>query len=269
MYSMLIKLELKQMLRSRWMQLVGLLFTFVFTSIIVIQQMALPDVEGFTRQTASFLNVLLFLLPLFILTIGSMSIAGDIETGWFSLLKTYPMTRKQYIFGKYLATVIAFLLIVMVAFGVVLALGGLLGGVRLPFIFINLTLLCIAIFTSLALAIGAVAKTRLFALSLSLVLWSFFLLLLSYALMAIGTVVAGHILQKLTIIVMHINPVEWLRFGYFIFTKQASVLGPSFYNVTAFYASPLGYVVYGLVTCLWVALPLAFTARRLKKGEKR
>lgn len=198
-----------------------------------------------------------------------MSIAGDIETGWFSLLKTYPMTRKQYIFGKYLATVIAFLLIVMVAFGVVLALGGLLGGVRLPFIFISLTLLCIAIFTSLALAIGAVAKTRLFALSLSLVLWSFFLLLLSYALMAIGTVVAGHLLQKLTIIVMHINPVEWLRFGYFIFTKQASVLGPSFYSVTAFYASPLGYVVYGLVTCLWVALPLAFTARRLKKGEKR
>ena len=84
---MFVKIELKQILRSRWMQLVAFLFTFVFVAIIVIQQMALPDMEGFTRQTASFLNVLLFLLPLFILTIGSMSIAGDIESGWFSLLK--------------------------------------------------------------------------------------------------------------------------------------------------------------------------------------
>ncbi|MGN4127548.1 ABC transporter permease [Lysinibacillus sphaericus] len=269
MHSMLMKLELKQMLRSRWMQLVGLLFTFVFTAIIVIQQMALPDVEGFTRQTASFLNVLLFLLPLFILTIGSMSVAGDIESGWFSLLKTYPMTRAQYIVGKYMAAVCAFVLVVVVAFGVVLALGGFLGGVRLPLIFTTLTLMCIVIFASLAIVIGAFAKTRLFALSLSLVLWSFFLLLLSYALMAIGTVVAGHILQKLTVIVIHINPAEWLRFGYFIFSDQASVLGPAFYGVTQFYSSYLGYVVYGAVTFLWVTIPLLCANKLLQKRGKR
>lgn len=269
MYSMLIKLELKQMLRSRWMQLVCLLFTFVFTAIVVVQQMALPDVEGFTRQTASFLNVLLFLLPLFILTIGSMSVAGDVETGWYSLLKTYPMTRMQYITGKYIATVLAFLLVVLLAFGVIVTLGGILGGVHLPVIFITLTLLCIFIFVSLAVLIGAFAKTRLYALSLSLVFWSIFLLLISYALMAIGTVVAGHVMQKLTIIAIHINPVEWLRFGYFIFTNQASVLGPAFYSVTKFYSSSLGYTVYGAVTLLWIICPLACSSRLLKKGGRK
>lgn len=268
MYWMLTKLEWKQMLRSRWMQLVGLLFTFVFTAIVVIQQMALPDVTGFTRQTASFLNVLLFLLPLFVLTIGSMSIASDIESGWFSLLKTYPMTRAQYIIGKFLASVFAFLLVVVVAFGVVYSLGGLLGGVRLPLVFISLTLVSILIFSALALFVGALAKTRLYALSLSLILWSFFLLLLSYALMAIGTVVAGHILQKLTIVVIHVNPVEWLRFGYFISSGQADVLGPAFYGFTQFYASPLGYVVYGLGTLLWVVVPLVGANRLLKKRRR-
>lgn len=269
MYWMLTKLEWKQMLRSRWMQLVGLLFTFVFTAIVVIQQMAMPDVTGFTRQTASFLNVLLFLLPLFILTISSMSVAGDVESGWFSLLKTYPMTRAQYIAGKFMASVFAFLLVVIVAFGVVFSLGGLLGGVRLPPVFISLTLLSILICTALAIFVGALAKTRLYALSLSLILWSFFLLLLSYALMAIGTVVAGHILQKLTIIVIHLNPVEWLRFGYFIFSNQADVLGPAFYGLTQFYASPLGYVVYGFGTLLWVVVPLLGTGVLLKKGGSR
>lgn len=268
MYGMLMKLEWKQMLRSRWMQLVGVLFIFVFTAIVVIQQMALPDSEGFTRQTASFLNVLLFLLPLFLLTIGSMSVAGDIESGWYALLKTYPMTRAQYITGKFMASVCAFLLVVIVAFGFVFMIGGLLGGVRLPFVFISLTIVCIVIFAAFALFVGTLAKTRLYALSLSLVLWAFFVLLLSYALMAIGTVVAGHILQKLTIIVIHINPVEWLRFGYFIFSGQADVLGPAFYGITQFYASPFGYILYGAGTLLWVTIPLLGAAMQLKKGGR-
>ncbi|WP_342443775.1 ABC transporter permease subunit [Lysinibacillus sp. FSL K6-0075] len=266
---MFVKIELKQILRSRWMQLVAFLFTFIFVAIIVIQQMALPDMEGFTRQTASFLNVLLFLLPLFILTIGSMSIAGDIESGWFSLLKTYPMRSIQFIIGKYVATVLAFLLVVLVALGVVLTVGSLLVGVRLPIVLVILTLLCIFIFVSLGIVLGAFAKTRLFALALSLVVWSFLLLLISYALMALGAVVPGHILQKLTIITIHINPVEWLRFGYFIFSNQASVLGPAFYGVTKFYLSPYGHAVYGIVTILWIALPLILASKLLKEGHQR
>ena len=63
-------LEWKQMLRSRWMQLVAVLFVVVFTAISLIQQMALPT-EGFTRQTASFLNLLLFLLRLLINKTGT------------------------------------------------------------------------------------------------------------------------------------------------------------------------------------------------------
>jgi len=256
---MFVKIELKQILRSHWMQLVAFLFTFVFVAIIVIQRMALPDMEGFTRQTASFLNVLLFLLPLFIITIGSMSLAGDIESGWFSLLKTYPMKIAQYIIGKYVAISLAFLLVVLVAFGVVLTLGGLLDGVQLPIILVILTLLCIFIFVSLGIVLGAMAKTRLFALAL----------LISYALMALGAVVAGHVLQKLTIISIHINPVEWLRFGYFIFTHQASVLGPAFYGVTKFYSSPEGHVMYVIVTLLWIILPLILATKFLKEDPKR
>lgn len=253
---MFIKLEWKQMLRSRWMQMVGLLFTFVFTTIVVIQQMALPDAQGFSRQTASFLNLLLFLLPLFILTIGSMSVASDIESRWLSLLKTYPLTMRHYVIGKFIATVLAFLLIVAVAFSVVLLLGGFLGGVSLPPVFIGITLLSILIFASLSIVIGVLAKTRLYALALALVVWSIFLLLISYGLMALGTVIAGHMLQKITVVVIHLNPVEWLRFGYLLFAEQASVLGPSYFDLISFYQTLAGKLTYALVTVLWISVPL-------------
>lgn len=263
---MFIILEWKQMLRSRWMQLVGMLFTFMFIAIVVIQQMAIPDVTGFTRQTATFLNILLFLLPLFILTIGSMAVASDMESGWFSLLKTYPLSIMQYVFGKFVAIVFAFAVVVVFAFGIVLLLGGLLGGVKLPLVFIALSACILVIFSSLSVLVGVLAKTRLHALALSLVVWSFLLLLLSYGLMAIGTVVAGHVLQKMTIVHLHLNPAEWLRFGYFLFSGQSSVLGPSFYQLTSFYTSATGIIVYSLLTLAWIVLPILFASRRLRKG---
>lgn len=266
MQKMFITLEWKQMLRSRWLQLVALLFIFVFVAIVMIQQMALPDIEGFTRQTASFLNVLLFLLPLFTLTIGSMSVAGDVETGWLALLKTYPMKLRQYVVGKFIAIILSFLFILALAFGVVLALSGLLGGVKLPFEFIVVAICLIFIFSAISILLGALAKNRLHALALSLVIWALLLLLLSYAIMAIGTIVPGHVLQKLTIAMLHLNPVEWLRFSYFLISGQGEVLGPTYFDLITFYKTIFGKMIMCLVTVIWMVVPLVLANFRLKKS---
>lgn len=265
MLGKLITLEWKQMLRSRWLQLVAVLFIFVFVSIVMIQQLALPDIEGFTRQTASFLNLLLFLLPLFTLTIGGMSVAGDVESGWFSLLRTYPMKIWQYVFGKFFALVCSFIFIVLLALGVVFALGGLFGGVKVPYEFLVVAFCLILIFSALAIMLGSLAKNRLHSLAISLVVWALLLLLLSYLVMAIGTVVPGHVLQKLTIVMLHINPVDWLRFGYFLLSGQTAVLGPTYYDLISFYESIIGILVFIALTLLWIIVPLIFAAIKLKK----
>lgn len=256
MNQLFIKLEWKQMLRSRWMQLVGVLFILVFAAIALIQQLALP-VDGFTRQTASFLNLLLFLLPLFVLTIGSMSVASDVESGWYSLLKTYPMSLGGYIFGKYVSLVLSFFLILLLSFAVVLIMSGIAGSVQLPIIFVVLSILTVLIFAALAILCGVIAKNRLHALAISLVVWAAALLLVDYLLMAIGTFVAGHVMLTLTIISIHLNPAEWIRFGYFLFSGQATVLGPSYFDFTNFYTSFIGYLLFFVVSALWVVVPLS------------
>lgn len=255
MNQLFIKLEWKQMLRSRWMQLVGVLFILVFAAIALIQQLALP-VDGFTRQTASFLNLLLFLLPLFVLTIGSMSVASDIESGWYSLLKTYPMSLTGYIFGKYISLVLSFFLILLMSFAVVLIMSGVAGSVQLPLVFVSLSVLTVLIFAAIAVLCGVIAKNRLHALALALVVWAAALLLLQYVLMAVGTFVAGHVTLTLTIIMMHLNPAEFIRFGYFLFSGQTTVLGPSFFEFTDFYNSVFGYLLFGVVCAAWILGPL-------------
>ncbi|MEK4229502.1 ABC transporter permease [Solibacillus sp. FSL H8-0538] len=260
-----IALECKQLFRSRWIQIVSVLFTVLFTSIIVIQQLAMPDIEGFSRQTAALLNGLLFLLPLFLLTLGSMNVASDVETGWFGLLMTYPVTVSQYVRSKYSAILFTFSLMVVLALSVVFLIGGSIGGVKLPLVFIFLTTETILIFASISVALGSMVKNRLHALAVALGVWVVVTLLFSYIIMAVGTVIAGHMLQKLTIVLIHLNPLEWIRFSYFLYTDQTAVLGPSFYDFSNFYQSTVGLILYVVFTALWIVVPLLFARLNLSK----
>lgn len=60
------------------------IFIVLFVAILMLQQLN-TDAGGFDRFQAS-LKFITFLFPLFILTIGAMSIAADIESGWYQLI---------------------------------------------------------------------------------------------------------------------------------------------------------------------------------------
>ena len=265
----MILLECKQLIRSRWIQIVTILFTIVFTAILMIQHLALPDTTGFTRQTASLLNILLFLLPLFMLTIGSMNIASDKESGWLGLLRTYPLKLWSYIVTKYIALCLVFASIVLFVFAVSLFVGSFFGGLKLPLFAIGITMLILFIFNAISVLVGSIAKSRLHALALGLGVWSLVSLLWSYILMAIGTISSENLLQKLVIVSIHFNPLEWIRYGYFVFSEQTAVLGPAFYGISKFYSSPPGFVFFIVISGLWVAISLIGATMILKWRGKR
>ena len=265
----MILLECKQLIRSRWIQIVTILFAIVFTAILMIQHLALPDTGGFTRQTASLLNILLFLLPLFMLTIGSMSIASDRETGWLGLLRTYPLKMGHYVLTKYIALCLVFAGVIVFVFAVALFAGSFFGGLTLPLFAVGITALILFIFNAVSVLVGSLAKSRLHALAMGLGVWSVTSLLFSYIVMAIGTVSSENFLQKLVIVMIHINPLEWIRYGYFVFSEQTAVLGPAFYGISAFYSSPPGFVFFILISGLWVALSLIGATIILKVRGRR
>ncbi len=265
----MILLECKQLLRSRWIQIVTVLFAIIFTAILMIQHLALPDTNGFTRQTASLLNILLFLLPLFMLTIGSMNIASDKESGWLGLLRTYPLKMGSYVVTKYIALCLVFAGIILFVFAVAFLVGSFFGGIKLPLFAIGITLLILFIFNAVSVLVGSIAKSRLHALAIGLGVWSVVSLLWSYMVMAIGTMTSENFLQKIVILSIHINPLEWIRYGYFVFSEQTAVLGPAFYGVSKFYASPLGFLFFIIISGLWVAFSLVSATLMLKIRGKR
>lgn len=252
----MILLEFKQLLRSRWIQIVTILFAVVFTAILMIQHLAMPDATGFTRQTASLLNILFFLLPLFMLTIGSMNIASDKESGWLGLLRTYPLNMGSYVLTKYIALCLIFSGIFLFVIAVAFLVGSFFGGIKLPLFAFGITALIIFIFNALSVLVGSIAKSRLHALALGLGVWSLVTLVWSYIVMAIGTFTAEHVLKDIVVLSIHLNPLEWIRYGYFVFSDQTAVLGPAFYGISKFYASPPGFLFFIIISAMWVLFSL-------------
>ncbi|MEL3971721.1 ABC transporter permease subunit [Rossellomorea oryzaecorticis] len=259
--------EMKKMARARSLLAFGFLFVLLLVTITSIQMLAMPVTSSFTRFSASFLNVILFLLPLFTLAIGALSIASDVESKWFSLLKTYPIKVRTYLFGKFTALISSFTLMLLIGYGLVLMIHSFGGGSHFDLLLVLLSFFSVAIFSSLSIVAGGLAKDRIHSLSLALGMWAFFLLIYDFIVMSIGTMVSGNLLKLLVLVLTFSNPAEWLRIGYLLYSGNGAVLGPAYYSFTGFFVSPVGIAVYLIVTILWVLLPLVLGTIFLQRKE--
>ncbi|WP_243290368.1 ABC transporter permease subunit [Bacillus sp. FJAT-47783] len=261
--------EMKKIVRSRSLLIFGLLLMVLLLSITSVQIFALPATSSFTRYSASFLNVLLFLFPLFTLGMGAMSVASDIESRWFTLLRTYPIKIASYTWGKFVALICCFWLIVGMVYGLVLILFSLKGLSHFDFLLFFLSLVIIVIFSSVSILIGSVSQNRIHSLSLALGTWAFFLLIFDYLIMAVGTVVSGTMLKIFVMILTFTNPAEWIRIGYILYSGNATVLGPVYFDFANFFLAPVGICVYLFICVLWVAIPIFVSGKILEKKEGR
>ncbi|WP_017378600.1 ABC transporter permease subunit [Paenisporosarcina sp. TG-14] len=259
--------EMKKIARSRSLLLFGVLLSVLLLTITTVQLFALPITTSFTRYSASFLNVLLLLIPLFTLSIGALSISSDVDSRWFSLLRTYPMKASTYTWGKFFALFFSFSIMLIISSGLVMMVQALQTLQAFDFLLIILSFFTVAIFSSLSVLVGSLSKNRIHSLSLALGIWAFFLLIYDYIVMAIGTVVSGIILQNLIIFLTFTNPAEWIRIGFIIFSGNSTVLGPLYFNFSTFFLSPSGVIVYGLISILWVIIPIFISGKILYRKE--
>ena len=92
--------ELKINVRNKW----TLLFAFVFAALAVaisyfgLVTEAVVGFQGFTRTTASLLNLALYLIPMIALAMGALSFTG--EKGASELLFSQPVMRGEILAGK-------------------------------------------------------------------------------------------------------------------------------------------------------------------------
>lgn len=244
--------ELAQALRSRWFVLAAGCFLALSLglSLLGLAGAERSGLAGFDRTTASLLNLALLFVPLVTLSLGGLTIAGELEDTSMGTLLAQPVTRLEVYCGTYVGLLAAVGAAVCTGFGatglIVAARAG--GGDARTFLgLVGLMLLLGAATLALGTLLSVALQTRARVVGAAFSAW----LLLVYVsdLGVIGLTIARSLRPAQVFVLALLNPLEQARvLGTLLLSDRLDVLGP----VAVFGLDQLGHA--GLAALLVATL---------------
>jgi ABC-2 type transport system permease protein len=226
-------LDIKESLRSKWFYVYAVVFGGLMALFFItgVSDAVVMGFTGLSRMLLIFIQVTIIILPIFILITTVKSISGDRESNVLEYMLSFPVSLKDYYWGKMLgrfATVflpVFFALILGVVFG-------LIKGGDLPWgmVFLYSALLFSLCFTFLGIAffLSSIVKSTDIALGSSFVVWIVLLAFIDIAL--IGLMLQNRINDELILTIAMLNPIEVFRIGAItLFDPELTVIGPVAY----------------------------------------
>jgi ABC-type transport system involved in multi-copper enzyme maturation permease subunit len=191
------KKEFLDNIRNKW---VIVLTTILFLLVILFSYLAGAHGRlGNTQSTViGLIGISSILIPLIAIILGFSTISGEAESGSFSVVLSYPVTRLEVLLGKFLGLGSVIIVSILIGFGIggiiITALAG--GGSWLGYlIFIVLTILLGLIYLSLSICISAFFKRRITSIGGGLIMFFWGMIMSSiFAGILIGT---GHSIKDL------------------------------------------------------------------------
>jgi Cu-processing system permease protein len=226
-------------------------FTFLVLWIVVFSLLFLLErnnsgISGFTNITGTIVNIILYLLPLFMMIIGSFSITSEMENGQWHLLCTYPISISSYLLGKLGGIFTAQSVVFTFSFGLSMAIG-LLAGIHFSVKWLLeiylFSILLIYIFLMFGIFLGTLVQTRWKALTATVAIWFFFIMIWPTALIAVLGLVPYPMIETIMKIAMVLNPAEFLRIFLIIKWDSGSILGQSYDSIVQLYQPSTGWLI--------------------------
>lgn len=265
------KQELTINIRNKWTLIFAAVFSVLVLAISYFGMITAGAMgfQGFTRTSASLLNLVLYIVPLVALVMGTLSFTS--EKGASEMLFAQPVTRTEIWLGKLLGLFASMLTATLIGFGlggVVIAMkAGTQGALRYP-LFVGFALLLAMVFLSLSALIAALCQRKNRAFGVVMFLWFFFVLF--YDLLVIG----GTFLFKERTANQFIfaslfgNPVDMTRVGSLILLNGKEIFGVAGAALTRFLGGDVAsllLLVLGLA--VWIVAPFLLSQRLLKQQD--
>ncbi len=253
--------EWRKILRQKSSYLFLVLWTFVLLLIFLLVKGS-PVTADYTNITGTAVNLLLYLLPLFMLITGSFAIATEMENGQWRLLNTYPVTALSYLSGKLIGQLIAQTVVFTLSFGISLLLGLLfqvsvsLKWVLAIYLF---SILLQAVFLVVGVMAGSFAKTRWQALSASVSLWFVLIMIWPTLLISVLNLVPYQLLSPVLHVATALNPAELLRVVFVVQMGGGAVFGQAYDILVTFIKNDyalyiiLFYMIFISTLFIWLA----------------
>jgi ABC-2 type transport system permease protein len=230
---LVVYLDVKESLRSKWFYVYSVVFGGLMALFFItgVSDSVVMGCTGLSRMLLIFIQVTIIILPIFILITTVKSISGDRESNVLEYMLSFPVSLKDYYWGKMLGRFLTVFMPVFLALilGVVF---GLFKGGDLPwgmvFLYSALLFSLSFVFLGLAFFLSTLVKSTDIALGGSFVVWIAMLAFIDIALM--GLMLQNRMSDGLIVTLAMLNPIEVFRIGAIsLFDPELTVIGPVAY----------------------------------------
>lgn len=257
--------ELRDALRNRWVlgyaALLGILG--LVAAWLGSESSAGLRLQAYGRTTATLTNLCLMLAPLVALSTAAATIAGERDRGTLEHLLAQPLDRRELLLGKYLGLLASLSLATLAGFlpaGVLVAMQAGGGALAWYLLFPALAVVLVAAMLALGLLVSVCSRGGAQAQGRAVLLWFVFVLL--YDLVLLGTVVASGLSGGALAALLVVNPVDATRvLAVLALEPDLYLLGPAgAYLVETFAGAGTAAVLLSALL-IWIAVPLAVAVR--------
>ena len=232
-------LDLKESLRAKWFLVYSLVFGGMIALFFIagVTQSQVMGFSGLSRLLLMYIQVTIVILPIFILITTVRSISGDRDTHILEYMLSFPISLKQYYWGKILGRFITVFLPVFFAMVIAIVYGAAIGA-SIPwdifFLYTGLLFSLSSAFLGIAFFISSFVKSSEVALGISFFIWIFLLAFIDIAL--ISLMMQNRFSEGLIITIALLNPMEIFRVAAIsLFDPELTVMGPvAFYILDIF-----------------------------------
>ena len=223
-------LDLKESIRANWFIVYSLVFGGLIALFFIagITESQVMGFSGLSRLLLMYIQVTIIILPIFILITTVRSISGDRDSHILEYMLSFPISLKQYYWGKIVGRFITVFLPVFMAM-VFAILYGMFKGAEVPlglfFLYTGLLFAMSSAFLGIAFFISSIVKSSEMALGISFFIWIFLLAFIDIAL--ISLMMQQRVNAELIIAIALINPMEIFRVAAIsLFDPELTVMGP-------------------------------------------
>jgi ABC-2 type transport system permease protein len=228
-------LDIRESLRSKWFYVYAAVFGGLMALFFVtgVSDSVVMGFTGLSRMLLVFIQVTIIILPIFILVTTVKSISGDRESNVLEYMLSFPVSLRDYYWGKMAGRFLTVFLPVFLALLLGVVFGLFEGGDmpwRMVFLYSALLFSLSFVFLGLAFFLSTIVKSTDVALGSSFIVWIVMLAFIDIAL--IGLMLQDRINDGVIITVAMLNPVEVFRIGAIsLFDPELTVIGPVAYHL--------------------------------------
>ena len=255
----IVKYELNDVLRSKWVAYYGLFF-------LVLTEGLLRFSGANVKALLSLVNVVLLLIPLVSILFGTMYLYNARE--FVEMLLAQPVNRRSLFAGMFSG--LALPLAMSFAAGVALPFlmrGGAGAGTGALIMLLVTGVWLTLIFVALAFLIATAFVDRVKGLGTAIILWLFFTVIYDGGVLLFLGAFSDYPLDKPVLALMMLNPVDLTRVALLMNFDISALMGYTGAVFRQFFGSGLGLAVAFGMLGIWLAVPLYAGLRLFEKRD--